>query len=191
MLSRSSSNTSNGLRRAKSASSVLPRYSTSNESSITYLERAHDQALAAASHAFEQAHARTSFSCDPQDIIKNSNVEDHPSSGLVRQKSVRFVGPTAVITDQRSITRRRPPPAESNSVPIDNKNRSIDVDRFVTALPQQDEIDAVTNHSSYRRLKKSKSMWSITKSSQWVSTARSEGRKVISLNNLAISVSQR
>ena len=174
MLSRNSSNTSNGLRRAKSTSSVLPRYSTSNESSITYLERAHDQALAAASHAFDQAHAQTSFPRSPQDIKENDNVQDHLSPGLVRQKSVRFIGPTAVTSDQRSITRRRPPPAEGDSITTDNK---VDVDRFVNALPQQDEIDAVTGHSSYRRLKKSKSMWSITKSSQWVSTACSEGRK--------------
>ena len=180
MLPHSNSSASAGLYRAKSTSSLLPRYSTSNESSTTYLERAHYQALAAASHAFEQAHERALLPQDHQHQIKNrsesSNPQEQQKPQLARQRSVRFTGPTAEPSKATSITRRQPPLGETDHVPqrtyphSSRGKRNSDVENYITALPQEDESGVVVNPSSYRRLKKSKSMWSISKSSQWVSS---------------------
>ena len=180
MLSRSNSSASAGLYRAKSTSSLLPRHSTSNESSTTYLERAHYQALAAASHAFEQAHERASVPQDHQyhdkNLSESSKPQEQQKAQLARRRSVRFTGPTAEPSNTPSITRRQPPVSETScraqriQLHPSRGERSSDVENYVTALPQQDESDLVVNQSSYRRLKKSKSMWSISKSSQWVSS---------------------
>lgn len=182
MIPHSNSNVSAGLHRAKSNSSLPPRYSTSNESSTAYLERAHYQALAAASHAFEQAHERITLPVHHQDLhhrYAHSIPEGYQTPELTRQRSVRFTGPTAEPSNAKSITRRQPPSGRTDdalrreNLPLPRFEQLSEMESYVTALPRQDGSDIGMTQSSYRKLKKSKSMWSITKTSQWVSKEHS------------------
>ena len=173
------SNASARLHRAKSSSSTRPRHPTSSESSTAYVEEAHYEALAAASHAFGQAHERVSLLQNTQHHLhchsESSETMEDGGLQLGRQRSVRFSGPTAVTANARSITRRQPP-AELNPKiysqarkPPCRNDQVQSIEDYVTALPEAEESDIVTVQSSYRKLKKSKSLWSITKTSQWVS----------------------
>lgn len=175
MLSRGNSSAATRLRKAKSASSVQPHRPASSDASVSVdAELAYKHALAAASVAFEQAHGR-------EWKTKNSGDYDE-GDGLTRplkhRQSIRFTGPSAASTKQRSITRRDAKNYKANlerskTVPsAQNSRQATSIrtsDSFVTALPDQNEeyverrVSSIP--SSYRRLRKTKSMVNPGKSS--------------------------
>ena len=138
-------------------------------------ETIHQQALTAANLAFERAHEREMARKTPngQDTLSKTN-DNGPRLG--RRQSIRFTGPTAVPSRNRSITRREAPgygtsyrpsenqlqsqPQKVESSILSNKNTS-------TALTQPigefGECDNASVPSSYRRLRKAKSMFSPAK----------------------------
>ncbi len=169
MLSRGNSGAATRLRRAKSASSVQTYRPTSSDV-VVDPEIAYQHALVAASVAFEQAHGR--------EVKSRSSGEHGTRQPLRNRQSVRFTGPSAVPLKQRSITRRdaadyRPSLETSKTIPHAQRSRrepSLRTsDSFVTALPDQNEeyveqrVSSVP--SSYRRLRKTKSMVNPDKSS--------------------------
>lgn len=169
MLSRGNSGAATRLRRAKSASSVQAYRPTSSDI-VVDPETAYQHALAAASVAFEQANGR--------EVKSKSSREHITRQALKDRQSVRFTGPSALPLKQRSITRRdaadyRSSLERSRTIPHAQHSRrepSIRTsDSFVTALPEQNEeyveqrVSSIP--SSYRRLRKAKSMVNPDKSS--------------------------
>jgi len=169
MLSRGNSGAATRLRRAKSASSVQT-YRPNSSDIVVDPETAYQHALAAASVAFEQAHGREVKS-------KSSGEYDTRQPPRDRQ-SIRFTGPTAVPLNQRSITRReaaeyacsRERSKTSSDARRSRREPSLRTsDSFVTALPEQNEeyverrVSSIP--SSYRKLRKTKSMSNPDKSS--------------------------
>ena len=129
----------------------------------------HQQALTAANLAFERANEREVAKTVPigQDTIS----ADKPR--LERRHSVRFAGPTAIPSRNRSITRRetlgaraRHHPYESELQPkSQNIEPSIPSDgRISDGLAQSSgefgESDNASAPSSYRKLRKAKSLFS-------------------------------
>lgn len=169
MLSRGNSGAATRLRRAKSASSVQAYRPTSSDF-VVDPETAYQHALTAASVAFEQAHGRE---------VKSKSSREHVTRQTLRDRqSVRFTGPSALPFKQRSITRRDAADygsslERSKTIPHAQHSRrepSLRTsDSFVTALPEQSEeyveqrVSSIP--SSYRKLRKTKSMVNPDKSS--------------------------
>ncbi|KAL8651387.1 MAG: hypothetical protein Q9226_004727 [Calogaya cf. arnoldii] len=171
MLSRGNSEASARLRRAKSSASIKTRRSLQTEPDVPDPFVAKEQALAAAFHAYGRAnasdiHSRTSLETASQS--RNLNVEQP----LTRSKSIRFAGPTAPPGQGVPITMRATPLTHAehetrrrNLHPrLRRQTSSIQADdAFTTALPSHGEyVEArvASQPSSYRRLRKSKSMFS-------------------------------
>ena len=156
MLSRGNSNASARVRRAKSTQSIKPRRFPLGITRVD-AETARRHAIAAASEAFDRANRRTVLG--PVDATRAA---DTHQKSIWRNESVRFTGPTAVRLDQRPITRTTVAP----QAPVSGSGHSQTVsegshvsqypDPFVTALPQVESIPSTP--SSYRKLKKAKSM---------------------------------
>ena len=174
MLSRGNSTAGNRLRKAKSASSVqtyrpAPIDVPSQDPGLAY-----EHALTAASVAFEHANGRT---------VKRTSTEGDAGSnldgeGLLKhRRSIRFTGPSAVSVNQRSITRRsaanqqsptwnlhstrsqysmrEPSPRTSDSFVSSSADQNAEyVERRVSSIP-----------SSYRKLRKTRSMMNTSKGS--------------------------
>ena len=148
MPSRGTGSSSNRPRRAKSTSSIKARQSLSTDPEII------DQhALTAAAIAFERAHGRMlAQKMNPgREATVTLNADRPP---LARKQSVRFVGPTAVRARQRSITRREAPDYKSH------------VEQLQKEMLEEDYLDCeiASIPSSYKRLRKVKSMYSPRKS---------------------------
>lgn len=144
MLSQGVGSSSNRPRRAKSTSSIKSRQTISVDS-----ESIDPHALTAAALAFERANERArAFRSSPgQEATAASNADRPP---LARKQSIRFVGPKAQPTRQHSITRREAPGYKSNREqsyigPVEEEY----FDSEVASIP-----------SSYRRIRKAKSMYS-------------------------------
>ena len=111
------------------------------------------------------------------------NLDERP--GLSRRQSVRFVGPNALPIMTRSITRREAPgygnSEESHkqsfpTIPVDPPPYSTE--SSITALPEDFNEDFVASEpSSYRKLKKAKSMFSPGKISSTSFAAQPSNRK--------------
>ena len=172
MLSRGTSTASQRPRRAKSTPSFRPRSIISMGPSINDAETTHQQAVTAANLAFERANEREMAKKAPsgQDTTSITNT-DGPRLG--RRQSVRFTGPNAVPLRNRSITRREAPDYRTSDHPYDNQlqsqSQSIEPSvssngRTLTAMAQPigefGESDNASVPSSYRRLRKAKSMFS-------------------------------
>lgn len=136
-------------------------------------ETTHEQALTAANLAFERANERQTPKKDRngQDTTSIANNDDGPRLG--RRQSVRFTGPTAVQTLNRSITRREAPGYRTSQHPHESQLQSLSHniepsiasnERRSSALAQPTgefgESDNASVPSSYRRLRKAKSMFS-------------------------------
>lgn len=125
------------------------------------------QALTAAEIAFGRAKER--------DVIRDSVLAADTGNGppLGRKQSVRFTGPNAVPIRTRSITRRG-----MNAYLDDLHSQSA---RNEISVPQQGEEFVETNiasePSSYRRLRKAKSMFNPAKTSSVVFTAGTPNSK--------------
>lgn len=168
MLSRGNSNAGARLRRAKSASSVQTYRSTVNGSPSRDPALAYQQALTAASVAFEHANGRV--------VTKNSRELEAASSDdgdrvLKHRRSIRFTGPSAGPVYQRPLTKR----SAADNKPSSQSQHSLrepslrTSDSFVTALPEQSEeyVERRVSSlpSSYRKLRKTKSMVNNSKGS--------------------------
>ena len=170
MLSRGNSGAASRLRRAKSASSVQTYRPEPNDTTSIDPEIAYQHALVAASVAFEQAHARgVKIKSRGEGDNVASSVDTNRSLG--HRQSIRFTGPSAVPVKERPITRRQ---AADHKFNLERSKSSRDAqhsrqepslrtsDSFVTALPDQNEeyverrVSSIP--SSYRRLRKTKSM---------------------------------
>ena len=139
-------------------------------------ETTHQHALTAANLAFERANERAMAKEGPigQDTASTADNSGGPKLG--RRQSVRFTGPTAIPLRNRSITRREAPgymtsdqAYESQLEPqSQNIEHSISSnERILAPLAQPigefGENDSASAPSSYRKLRKAKSMFSPAK----------------------------
>ena len=167
MLSRGNSNASVRLRRAKSAASLKTRGTALK---IKYIdpEVARQHALTAANIAFERATGvmRTSGdSYEPKLNREYSAKRNQHDKPLRRRQSVRFTGPTAVPTHQRPITRRNAPSYFDAGLALQSTrpepkalgSTTTEPEHQLAALPPVESLSSTP--SSYRRLRKSKSMF--------------------------------
>ena len=171
MLSRGNSTASTRLRRAKSASSVHTRQAVPLESRPIDPETARHHALTAANIAFDRGQERGPPLKEVEYDSSGREITSKSDQKLGRKHSVRFTGPTAVPMRQRSITRREAPAHTTSSRLAPQINcRSSSVrksESLFTDMPRsgQDYIeDGVSSiPSSYRRIRKSKSMYTSRK----------------------------
>ena len=146
----------------------MPTAPSKHDAEIT-----HQQALTAANLAFERANGREMAKKAPngQDTLSIAN--NDAGSRLGRRQSVRFTGPTAIPSRNRSITRREAPDFGTSDHPHESQlhSQSHNVEpsicsneRALVALAQPigefGESDSASVPSSYRRLRKAKSMFS-------------------------------
>ena len=136
----------------------------------------HQEALTAANLAFERANERTVAEKSPKDQDTISAAQNDEGPQLGRRQSVRFTGPTAVPLRNWSITRRETPrhmtdqhpherQLESKSPNIETSFSSDEGALTASAQPFEEfgESDNASVPSSYRRLRKAKSMFSPAK----------------------------
>ena len=172
MLSRGNSDAATRLRRAKSTSSVKTYRPAPSDSNSIDPEVAHQHAVVAASRAYEDAHGRVSpqkKAADAKDVAPN----DDAGQRLGRRQSVRFTGPSAVSTKQRSITRRQAPesaaarPKLHGAVSFDRGPDILtqDSNGFITASQTAEYVErrVSSTPSSYKKIRKSKSMFNPAK----------------------------
>ena len=173
MLSRGNSTAATRLRRAKSASSVQSYRPASNDTTTVDPETAYQHALAAASVAFEQAHGRDLKTKTVEEDADGAS-NDRKGPPLKHRQSIRFTGPSAVSANPKSVTRSQATDYDrfksSSHAQRSRQEPSLRTsDSFVTALPEQNEeyIERRVSSlpSSYRRLRKTKSMVNPSKSS--------------------------
>ena len=139
-------------------------------------ETTHPHALTAANLAFERANERAMAKGGPigQDTASTADNSGGPKLG--RRQSVRFTGPTAIPSRNRSITRREAPSYTTSDQAYEsqlepqsqNIEHSISSnERVLAALAQPigefGENDNASAPSSYRKLRKAKSMFSPAK----------------------------
>ncbi|KAI4157667.1 MAG: hypothetical protein L6R39_000617 [Caloplaca ligustica] len=170
MLSRGNSEASARLRRAKSSTSIKARRPLSSEPSVLDPFAAKEYALAAASHAFGRATTSDLTSRASQYFATSHRTSDSERP-LTRSKSIRFAGPTALPGREQPITMREAPAIRSDgethrtSLHPDFRRNNSSIqgdDAFMTALPSHTEYvetHPASQPSSYRRLRKSKSMF--------------------------------
>ncbi|KAL8897566.1 MAG: hypothetical protein Q9207_007159 [Kuettlingeria erythrocarpa] len=169
MLSRGNSEASARLRRAKSSASVKTRRTLPSEPCASDPLAAKEHALAAASHAFGHAAGSDMGTTADQGTGTHHKTSD-PDRPLTRSRSIRFAGPTAVPGRELPFTMRQVSAAQKESEArrmslypeFRRINSSIEGDDgFTTALPSHSdyvEIHPASQPSSYRKLRKSKSM---------------------------------
>lgn len=176
MLPRGTSNASRRPRRAKSTPTVRPSPIILMTPSTGDAETTHQHALTAANLAFERANERAMAKEGPIGQDTASPADNGGGQKLGRRQSVRFTGPTAVPSRNRSITRREAPSYttsdqayESQLEPLSpSVEHSISSnERVLAALAQPigefGENDNASAPSSYRKLRKAKSMFSPAK----------------------------
>ncbi len=170
MLSRGTSNTSRRPQRTKSAPLLRHRAAVSVGASVFDPEIVHQDALTAANLAYERANQHQALQKGTSRVGREQepgqDIVNHPELG--RRQSVRFVGPSAVPRRTRSITRREAPGYSAShqthghsftSRPMDLSPYSDDLS--VRASPGEfNENFIASEPSSYRKLRKAKSMFS-------------------------------
>ena len=173
MLSSETSSAPLKPQRSKSASSINYRATVASEASTADSQNVHRDALTAANLAYERANRYHTV----QNGAARSVVEQHPSKDagsqptLERRQSVRFVGPNAVPLRTRSITRREVPGYHESQESHELNRHSLPTrptdlppylnELSVTALPEEfNENYVASEPSSYRKLRKAKSMFS-------------------------------
>ena len=179
--SRASSTLSQHPRKSKSTSAIRSQYRTSSRYS-DIPGTTHRQALTAAEIAFNRAQARSSKSDDSAESTGMSR-HDLPSqvSVPVRMQSIRFAGPNAVQTGQVSITCREAPKENSDLERLERREfghvalQSSDISSptFLSEDTEYVEQNIASQPSSYRKLRKTKSMFTPGRSVPSLSTSRS------------------
>ncbi|MCJ1474045.1 hypothetical protein MMC13_002703 [Lambiella insularis] len=166
MLLRGNSNASARLRRAKSSASAKTRGSTRDIEHINP-DVARHHALTAANVAFDGGGRFAKTSNDDSDpILDHGDVTgvDRDNKPLKRRQSIRFTGPTAVPFQHHTITRRNAPTHADIALttgdprPVLKRNGSFTQEHTLTALPPVESTSSTP--SSYRKLRKSRSMFS-------------------------------
>ncbi|KAL9117318.1 MAG: hypothetical protein Q9187_006148 [Circinaria calcarea] len=169
MLSRGDSNASSNLRRAKSTSSARTNVPPLDPQSLDP-ELARRQALTAANIAFERAHDRVFGSSGADSSMTKggkdeTGVMEDGDEALHRRQSVRFTGPTAGPSLQRSITRRQAPtitvdPASRLQIPpYTQTQRSSSPHGSLSSATATSK----SNDSSSRKIRKSRSVFNTRK----------------------------
>ena len=173
MLSRGTSNASYRPRRAKSTSSI--RYQATGYGGISTIDpgKAYQDALTAATLAYErtQGHQgiRTNTAKEESEQDRNMSMGDRPA--LNRHKSIRFVGPNAIPLRRQSITRREAPGRSLSQIPpcyplpTHALDASPDVPEYSGEVMAEEfnESYVASEPSSYRKLRKAKSMFNPVK----------------------------
>ena len=194
MLSRGNSDAATRLRRAKSASSVRTYRPATSDLNPIDPEVAHQHAVVAASRAYEDANGRASPQKRPSDA-KDVTPSDDAGERLGRRQSVRFTGPSAVTTKQRSITRRQAPesaaarPKLRGAVSFDRGPDILtqDSDGFITASHTTEYVErrVSSTPSSYKKIRKTKSMFNPAKTpslSFMTGSSKKRSRRLSQLN---------
>lgn len=177
MLSHGTSSASNRLRRAKSSSSTQTAHFISFDPKSVDPASARQDALAAASCAFERASERAIVT---QEIKERSKCQtlllaqsSEDAQNLDRKQSVRYTGPTAVLTKDQPITMRVAPdqipklgsPTEviNTSSQKPNEYTTQQPENRLKSLPKMEENypeNRVSSlPSSYRKLRKARSLF--------------------------------
>lgn len=136
-------------------------------------ETTHQQALTAANLAFERANEREMATKAPNGQDATSIADNHATPRLGRRQSIRFAGPTAIPSRNRSITRREAPDYRTSHQPseIQIQSRSYNIEPSIFSnkgalatlaqpIGEFGESDNASVPSSYRRLRKAKSLFS-------------------------------
>ncbi len=154
MPSHGTSSSSNRPRRAKSTSSIK-----SSQNISVNPETIYQHALTAAALAFERANGRTmAIRMKPgQEATTTSNAA---GPCLARKQSVRFVGPTAMPMRQLSITRREATDYRSN---VGQSQKGVFEEEYF-------DSEVASMPSSYKRIRKAKSMYSPRQAPSFQST---------------------
>lgn len=176
MISRGSSSASSQTRQAKSSSCAQQTHHLPSHSRGISPETAHQQALSAASLAFERASEKVITSQNtkehrPGQALRTAPIVDS-GKRLERKQSIRFTGPTAVPLQNRSITRRVAPCSSLDySCPgscqktLQEKTDYVSrhSENYMRASPQKEkaftESFVSSLPTSYRRLRKARSMF--------------------------------
>ena len=176
MLSRGTGNASQRPqpRRAKSSSSVGLRPTSPTESSTLDSEILHHHALTAANLAYDRANGRETTkkgvtkANGGQETGNLTDPEGKPQLG--RRQSIRFAGPNATPLMTRSITRREALPYSANirsprhsfqSQMRDSETSHLANEESFTVISEEfGESDIASMPSSYRKIRKARSMFS-------------------------------
>ena len=170
MIPRNSSSASGRPRRTKSTASIKPLSSKKQFAGFESQSAARQDAVTAAELAFERANDRyLGGKTDKSPKHSNAGVE---RSSLTRQKSIRFAGPSAVPIRNHSITCRtvpgnkplskaQDPPWHAEGYLIDAEKSTARSSANVSPFEGEDfnEHGFASQPSSYRRLRKAKSMF--------------------------------
>ena len=171
MLSRNSSNASGRPRRSKSTPSIKPHQSAREQyAGFENEEIAHYQAVTAAELAYERAQGHHMATRCAEDGKIPGDAAQRPA--LARQKSIRFARPSAVPQRSYPITRRNAPDSnpqsKAQSLGLKSNRHNADADlstarSLATQSPSGEgqfiEHNYASQPSSYRKLRKSKSMF--------------------------------
>ncbi|KAI9773760.1 MAG: hypothetical protein M1839_001992 [Geoglossum umbratile] len=176
MLSRAASNASARLRRARSSASASGSQHSPSKPDYIDPEVARQHALAAASYAFQRANERGAIGVGGSNGLSrnNSTASAHLGRGrpLSRQRSVRFAGKLAEERRQSIRSRDRVGVARAKSESILSTQRhtrnDVSLQRqrsIIMSITPDDEHctpedDVASTPSSYRKLRKAKSMFS-------------------------------
>ena len=157
-------------RRAKSASAISLRPAFLMESGNIESDARNQHALTAANLAYERASGFASGNTGStkavawQGLGSSETSKDQPAPE--RSQSVRFAGPNARPLMIRSITRREAPPSSAShescrpSVPSRTTSYFPNDDSLMAQPGEFGESDMASMQSSYRKLRKAKSMFS-------------------------------
>ena len=173
MLSRGTSSASPQPRRATSTPSIKPQSIVPTAPSKDDAKNSHQQALTAANLAFERANEREMSKKSPNGQDATSIANNDAGSRLGRRQSVRFTGPAAIPLRTRSITRRealdgrtghhlheRQLHSHSHNIEASTSSNERTLAALAQPIGEFAESDDASVPSSYRRLRKAKSMFS-------------------------------
>ena len=158
--SRTSSIASNRPRRSRSLSTLQSRPLSQNES---FREDTYQQALTAAEIAFGRAQKRTLLGRTPQQEAGTTLPVSKPQ--LSRMQSIRFAGPNALKAGDVAITCREVPAyhaksvARNESYQIIQQRLSSEAENHLPVLEEYVEDNIASQPSSYRKLRKARSMF--------------------------------
>ena len=187
MFSRSAGKVEQQPRRTKSSSSVSLKPVFKIDSSIVDTDALHQHALTAANLAYERASRLhlgdkgSTIADKGQELGKMETAPGKPPPE--KRQSIRFAGPNATPLMIRSITRREAPPYHAGhnvhqlSVPTRNNSSSANDSPLAAMAEDFDENDITSMQSSYRKLRKAKSMFTPGKASSTMFSGNSPGAK--------------
>jgi hypothetical protein len=168
MLSHKRSGASDRLRRAKSSASMSSRCRNSTRPQGTDPETASQDAVIAASQAFERANERYRERITNDLLLYNNTLAINAkySQSLSRQPSIRFKGTAAI--DRRQSIQTRDRRLRRNDSTATGRTTASSISRAETYIEMSKDLDntntpeddVASTQSSYRRVRKSRSLFS-------------------------------